>query len=112
LFPGDKTALAGKTEIQKLIDKETCLKIVGKWFVNPNGRTWTVYEDNTVYGTWLIFNSTGNWKCLSANERTFHFTWPQCPVCAPETLILSDDGNTLISTQNQGSTGKRMTVSK
>jgi len=109
-FPEDAQTVEKLKEAQGL--KNVCHEIVGEWIVQPNGRTWVINEDNTAYGSWLIFNAHGFWECLSAREREFRTTWPDCVVCGTEYLILSDDGDTLMPSRNSGSTGRRVINSK
>jgi hypothetical protein len=105
-FPEDKKVVDGIEKVKKL--QAVCTAVVGKWIVQPNGRTWILNEDNTSYGAWLIFHANGYWECLSAKTREIRTTWPDCAVCATEYLILSDDGNTLLPSRQSGSTAKRV----
>ena len=93
LYPSDRIVLDGIAEVKILIDKEACLQVVGTWYFESPGITWIIHEDNTVYGSWLIFDTTGNWECVSAKERKFVFSFPKCAVCATQYLTLSDDSN-------------------
>jgi hypothetical protein len=109
-FPGDAQAIEGLEEANNL--QNACNEIVGTWAMQPAGRTWVLHENNTAYGSWLIFHADGLWECLSAREREFRTSWPDCAVCGTEYLILSDDGNTLMRSRNSGSTGRRIVNSK
>ena len=105
-YSGD--VLAGK-EIEKARNyMNNCQAIVGQWRVAPHSIFWEVYENNTVHGEWLIFSASGIWECLSARERKFVVSWPDCAVCITESFILSEDGNTLNPTnRNSLTVGRR-----
>ncbi len=99
-FPRDARAREALDRARRL--ERSCAAIVGQWKVRPNRRTWTVHEDGTVYGTWLIFNSTGVWECVDPQSREFVVRWPRCVVCGTEYFVLSDDHDTLQSTSTKG----------
>ena len=75
--------------------------------VTYNGIKWVIKDDNTVFGTWLIFQASGQWECLGARTREFVMRWPGCVLCITEFFILSADGNTLQPTRGTLSVGTR-----
>jgi hypothetical protein len=105
-FPADASALGGITQARNFLD--ACTQIEGTWSVSPHGATWVVHGDKTISGTWLVFQSTGQWECLGARKREFVIRWPDCLVCITEFFILSDDGNTLQPTRSTNSIGTRV----
>ena len=109
-FPEDIHALDGISEAQKYLN--ACDDIVGTWYIEPNGITWEIHDDNTVFGTWLIFSHDGLWECVNARNREVVVSWPGCGVCTTEYFFLSEDINTLKSSRNTGSLGKRIIDSK
>jgi F0F1-type ATP synthase membrane subunit b/b' len=110
-FPEDPGVLDGIRTAQKYLN--ACNGFVGRWHVEPNGIKWEVHPDKTIHGTWLIFSSDGFWDCLSAREREFVTSWPDCPVCKTDYFILSEDGNTLTGIRDSTAmTGRRMPDSR
>jgi len=107
LFPDDIQAANGISEARKYLN--ACGEIVGNWYIEPIGLSWDVHDDQTVFGTWLIFGANGNWECLSSIKREFVFNWPGCAVCNTDYFVLSEDGSTLHGTRNSsGATGRRV----
>jgi tetratricopeptide (TPR) repeat protein len=106
-FPDDDKALEGLNKAMKYLN--ACDDIVGKWFVEPAGITWIVYDDNTIFGTWLIFSSSGLWECVNGRDREFFISWPDCGVCEADYFFLSEDNNTLKTSRNNNAHGTRIT---
>ncbi len=72
-FPNDAIAIE-KIKIANALIK-SCTEIAGRWQIS-HGPVWTVYENNTADGAWLIFAAKGEWDCLSAKNREFFVSWP------------------------------------
>jgi hypothetical protein len=104
-FPADTSALDGIAKAREY--QNVCTQVVGTWSIAPNGVKWVVKDDNTVFGTWLIFQASGQWECLGARKREFVMRWPGCVLCITEFFILSDDGNILLPTRGTQSVGTR-----
>jgi len=107
--PDDAQAIEGLNKAVKYL--KACDDIVGKWFVEPAGITWIIHDDNTIFGTWLIFSSSGLWECVNEKDREFFISWPDCGVCADDYFILSEDNNTLKTSRNNNAHGTRITDS-
>ena len=106
IIPDEESAIMGINEAKKFLN--ACNDIVGKWFIDPNGITWHVHEDKTVFGTWLIFSSNGFWECVDARKREVVVSWPDCGVCLTEYLYLSPDGTTMKSSRGTVTTGRKI----
>ncbi len=106
IFPNETKATMGINEARKFL--QACNDIVGKWFLEPNGITWLVHQDKTVFGTWLIFSSNGFWECVNARKREVVVSWPDCGVCLTEYLYLSEDGKTMRSSRGTATHGRKV----
>jgi len=89
-FPNDDIATEGINNAKALLS--SCNEIAGRWQIS-HGPVWTVYEDKTANGAWLIFTAKGEWECLSAKNREFSVSWPDYGWI--DYFKLSEDANRL-----------------